>query len=1094
MRVSMKSVLLTVLAALVGTVSFAQVTTSVLGGKIIDETGEPVPGVAVIATHEPSGTVYGSTTNAEGQYTIPGMRTGGPYKVEVTSLGYQSVTYTDITLVLGEPYTLDAKIQSSNEQLSEAVVIAAPSSKFATIEKTGASTNINTRQMDQMPTVSRSLTDVTKLSPYGGNGMNFSGSSGRFTNFTVDGANMNNNFGLSTGLPGGGNPVSIDAIEELQVVVSPYDVRQTNFIGGGINAITKSGTNTFKGSAYVYHRNENMHGNRIDGQELAPRGKDRNTTYGFTLGGPIIKNKLFFFANFEHSIIPTVTSKWRTSADGVANEDASISRVKTSDAEALRNYLIQTYDYDPGSYDSFPSQDQKNTKILARIDWNINQNHHLALRYNYTTNTRWQNASISRDFTALNESVPSQYGILFSNSQYQQQNNVKTFTLDLNSRLTPSLSNQLLATYSRLYDVRDSNSKPFPLVEIAAGDLGEPDLPYMTFGYELFTYKNTVDNKIFTVKDDLTWYKGNHKLMGGVSFEHQFVGNTYLRNWDGSFRYDSLSSFYAGAAPVAMAFDWGYNGDTAPTASVTFNQLGLYLQDEWSVLPTFKLTAGIRFDTVMFDNSDIMTNNAIKELEYEGKHVDTGLWPRTRVQVSPRVGFSWDVLGDKSLKIRGGTGLFAGRLPFVFMTNMPTNSGMVKGRLTNAMGDNYTKLLKQFAGGLVVGDDNMSGHDKILDILNRYDSEKYPKTISPADGTKPSEVNGVDRNFKMPQVWKSSIAIDYRVPVSFPLTLTAEYIYNKTINAVLMKNWNAVQDNSGWAQFNGPDNRHIYPSETKLTGTDAYVLSNTNKGYGWIGTFSVNAQPTRFIDFTAAYTHTVSKELTAMPGSNAKSAFMYIPTVDGPNYMTLHNAYYNNPDRLMANLTISDKSGNHFSFLYEGFRYGGKTFIYNNDINGDGLQYDLMYIPKNASEIRFVTQDDADRYWQFAEQDKYLKKHAGEYADAYGTIAPWVHTVDFKYAHDFTVKVGNTRNTLRLSVDVANLLNLFNSHWGVAWSPNQTVSDSNNQIKLLNYEYTDKDGVPVFSTRVGANQKTWEHTSTYGNCWYMQIGLKYMFN
>ena len=1085
MRHSIKSVLLTVLAALLGTVSFAQVTTSVLGGKVIDETGEPVPGVAVIATHEPSGTVYGSTTNSEGQYTIPGMRTGGPYKVEVTSLGYQSVTYTDIMLALGEPYTLDAEIRTSTEQLSEAVVIAAPSSKFATIEKTGASTNINTRQMEEMPTVSRSLTDMTKLSPYGGNGMNFSGSSGRFTNFTVDGANMNNNFGLSTGLPGGGNPVSIDAIEELQVVVSPYDVRQTNFIGGGINAITKSGTNTFKGSAYIYHRNENMHGNRIDDKELAPRGKDRNTTYGFTLGGPIIKNKLFFFVNFEHAIIPTVTSKWRTSPDGVADEDASISRVKTSDAAALRDYLIKNYNYDPGSYDSFPSMDQKNTKILARIDWNINRNHHLALRYNFTTNTRWSNASTSRDFSALGDNVPGQYGILFSNSMYQQQNNVKTFTADLNSRLTPSLSNQLLLTYSRLYDVRDSKSDPFPFVEIAAGDLGDASMPYMTFGYELFTYANTVDNKIFTAKDDLTWYKGNHKLMGGVSFERQFVGNTYLRNWDGSFRYDSLSDFYAGAAPTAMAFDWGYDGETRPTAGVTFYQIGLYVQDEWSVLDRLKLTAGLRFDTIMFNNDDIMTNNAIMELDYEGKHVDTGLWPKTNVQVSPRIGFSWDVLGDKSLKIRGGTGLFAGRLPFVFFTNMPTNSGLVKGRLTN-MYD--ADVLSHFAGGLVVG------HDKILDILNGIDSEKYPKTISPDKGTKPSEVSAVDRNFKMPQVWKSSIAVDYRVPVSFPLTVTGEFIYNKTVNAVIMKNWNAVEDNSGWARFNGYDNRHIYPSDSKLSKTDTYVLSNTDKGYGWISTLSVNAQPVRSLDITAAYTHTVSKELTAMPGSNAKAAFMYIPTVEGPNYMSLHNSSFNNPDRLMASVTFSDKGNNHYSLLYEGFRYGGKSFIYNNDINGDGQPYDLMYIPKSATEIRFVSQDDADRYWQFAEQDKYLKKNAGKYAEAYGTIAPWVHTVDFKYAHDFVVNVGSTRNTLRLSVDVINLLNLFNSHWGVAWSPNQTVSDSNNQIKLLNYEYTDNDGVPVFSTRVGAGEKSWEHTSSYGNCWYMQIGLKYMFN
>ena len=369
-------------AAFAGIAAFAQVTTSSLAGNIKDEKGEPLTGAAVVAVHMPSGTQYAAVANLDGNYMINGMRVGGPYRVTITFLGYQTVEYTDVTLQLAETFNLNAQVKPDNEMLESSVVIAAPTSRFATSVKTGAATNISTSQITELPTVSRSFTDIAKLSPYGGNGMNFSGSSGRSANFTVDGANVNNNFGLSTALPGGGNPISIDAIEEVQVVVSPYDVRQSNFIGGGINAITKSGTNTLKGTAYMYYQNENMHGNRVDGVDLE-RTKDRQSTYGFTLGGPIIKNKLFFFVNAEKTPNPTEIIRWRPSTDGVADETRLISRVKKSEADQMINFLKTNYDYDPGSYDNY-NKDNGTVKLLARIDWNISQKHKLALRYTYT--------------------------------------------------------------------------------------------------------------------------------------------------------------------------------------------------------------------------------------------------------------------------------------------------------------------------------------------------------------------------------------------------------------------------------------------------------------------------------------------------------------------------------------------------------------------------------------------------------------------------------------------------------------------------------------------------------------------------------------
>ncbi|MBP5625563.1 MAG: TonB-dependent receptor [Bacteroidales bacterium] len=1083
-----KRVLLSFAAMLFVVSATAQVTTSTLNGKVSDTEGEPVVGATVVAVHTPSGSQYYAVANADGRYFINGMRSGGPYTVEVSCLGYNTVTYTDITLSLAEAYALNATLSDDTQLLSEAIVISSASSRFSAVEKTGAATNINSRQMLEMPTVSRSLTDVAKLSPYGGNGMNFSGSSGRSTNFTLDGANVNNNFGLSASLPGGGNPISLEAIEEMQIVISPFDVRQSNFIGGGINAITKSGTNTLKGSAYVYHQNENLHGSRIDGVDLE-RTRDRETTYGFTLGGPIVKNKLFFFVSGE--ILPSTSdiNKWRTSADGVADPDRQITRVSTSEAETMRNFLIRNYDYDPGAFDNY-NKSNNTVKALARIDWNINDSHKLALRYNYTSSNLWKLPSTSRDVSGMTFDMASQYGLVYANSMYNQKNNVYTISADLNSRLSDNVSNQFLVTYSNIQDVRGNDGGFFPFVEILAGDLGEGHEmePYMDFGTELFTYRNNVQNTILNIKDDVTWYAGDHKVTAGASFEAQMALNTYMRNGTGMFRFASMSDFLNGNSPVEMAFDWGFDGDEFPSAKVRFNTVGVYAQDEWSVNDKLKLTYGLRIDNIWFNNSDVMTNNNTLAIDYGGRHVDTGKWPKTNFQFSPRIGFSYDVFGNKVLKIRGGTGLFSGRLPLVFFTNMPTNAGIVKGRATKVKDASILAAMMQ--NGRLVTD-----RWQILNILNGIDAKNYPTTITPESAPAPSEVAGVDYNFKMPQVWKTSIAFDWNVPVSFPFTITGEYIFNKTVQGVMLSNYAIPADNAGWGTFNGADQRHIYPSSYKYNKVDAYVLSNTSKGYGSIATISLNATPVERLNITAAYTHTVSKEITGMPGSNASAAWKYIPSVDGPNYNVLHNSSYNLPDRVMASVSYTDLSHNHFSLLYEGLRYAGNSYIYSNDMNGDGNAYDLIYIPRDETEIRFASADDANRYWAFAAQDSYLSSHKGQYAEAYAITQPFRHVFDFRYAHDFVVKLGNTVNTLQLSLDIQNVGNLFNSRWGVAqaWNPD-VPHDTNGNAKILKYERTDPDGVPVFSTTVGENVPTWDFSHTLSNCWYMQIGIKYMFN
>ena len=1108
MRNAFKSLLLAFTTLIAGTVAYAQVTTSSLSGRVVDQAGEPVIGAAVVALHEPSGTIYGAVTNADGRYTIQGMRTGGPYKVDFTCLGYQDATYTGVTLQLAETFALDAKIAESTEMLEGTIVIASPTSKFNAQERTGAVTNIASDQITSMPTVNRSITDVTRLSPYGGNGMSFAGSDGRTANFTVDGANFNNNFGLSSNLPGGGNPISIDAIEELQVVISPYDVRQTNFIGGGVNAITKSGTNTFKGTAYVYHKNENMQGDTVDGEQIAgAREKNRSTTYGLTFGGPIVKNKLFFFVNFEYIQVPSIVNRWRGSDNGVADPNNYVSRTTNADLERVSNYVSQKYGYDTGSWTNFPAN-ENNMKILARLDWNITQKHHLALRYNYTLNNIWNspNASSMDGGTRMVDGRMSKSSMSYANSMYSMKNLVSTWSLDLNSRLTDNLSNQFLATFSLLNDIRGTNSEEFPFIDIKDGDLmedGKGTNNYMALGYELFTWNNAVHNTVANVKDDLTWYLGSHKVTGGLSFEYQMADNQYMRNGSGYYRYQSVSDFLSGAAPEIVCLTYGYDGEKYPAARVQFYKAGIYAQDEWNATDRFKLTYGLRLDGLFFNNGDLMTNKAIYDLNYYPKaknyqetHIDTGKWPSSKVTVSPRVGFTWDVLGNKSLKVRGGTGLFSGRLPLVFFTNMPTNGGLVQYQAqinaSNAKKMGFT--MDEFAGGLVTDKD---GKATVAALLNKLQSLGYPTTVKPEDGTVPSTISAVDPKFKMPQVWKTSLAIDYSFPTSFPFSITAEGIFNKTVNAVSISDWSMVNV-GGFARFNGADNRPVYPAGAFRSGKPAFVLENTNQGYGWSANVTLNMQPIEGLSFMAAYTHTVNKEITGMPGSAAESAFTYVPTVEGPNYIKLHNSQYVTPDRVVASATHHDKSGNHYSLIYEAWR-GGYNYSYMmaNDMNGDGYNYDALYIPTDdevaGNQFRFVSADDRDRFMDYVHKDAYLSKHQGEYAEAYSVYSPWVHRLDLSYKHDFTVKIGQTKNTLQLSFDLKNLLNLFNSSWGVAKYLNPEIGSD---PRILKYEGVDAQGYATFSTpsSISGSTQTWTLNHGLGQCWYASIGIKYLFN
>ncbi|MEE1288887.1 MAG: TonB-dependent receptor, partial [Bacteroidaceae bacterium] len=370
----------------------------------------------------------------------------------------------------------------------------------------------------------------------------------------------------------------------------------------------------------------------------------------------------------------------------------------------------------------------------------------------------------------------------------------------------------------------------------------------------------------------------------------------------------------------------------------------------------------------------------------------------------------------------------------------------------------------------------------------------FPSTVSPEDGTRPSSISAVDPNFKMPQVWKTSLAVDYVLPVSFPFTISAEGIFNKTVNAATISDW-SIMPVEGFARFNGADARPIYPSSFR-SGTKAFVLENTGLGYGWSANVSMNMRPIKELELMASYTHTVSKEVTGLPGSNAESAFTYVPTVNGPNNIALHNSEYVTPNRVLAGATFHMKNS-HLSLIYEAWN-GGYNYSYMtaNDMNGDGYNYDALYIPTDEqvanNEFRFVSPGDRDRFMDFVHGDSYLSKNQGKYAEAYSVYNPWVHRVDLSYKHDFKIKCGKNMNTIQLSLDMKNVLNLFSSELGVS----KTMNSDLNSGRILKFEGTDAEGYALFSTpeKVNANTQTWVPNYSIGQCWNIAVGIKYMFN
>ncbi|WP_407521033.1 TonB-dependent receptor [Lacibacter sp. MH-610] len=1097
----LRKLLLPVLAMFVSMAAVAQVTTSSISGTVKDKGGNALEGATITATHTPTGTVYQTLSKKGGVFTIPNARIGGPYKLTVVFVGQKTYEVEGFNLSLGEPYDLKVEMGDDVKQITEVVVTGGK--RRGTVEKTGASTNINNRLITTIPSINRSIADFTRLTPQA-NGTSFAGRDARLNNTQIDGANLNNNFGLSNDpLPGGGNqPVSLDIIEEISVNVAPYDVTQGNFTGAGINVVTKSGTNRFRGSAYTFYRDESFNGEKVASTKLPAATARTNKIFGGTFGGPIIKNKLFFFAGGEYEVESRLGVNWTPAGGSGLN---NISRVTVSDLKTVSDFLRSRYGYETGGYDNFRNFETKNYKIFGRIDWNLNKVHRVTVRYNEMIGDQ----DIITNATSIpnnpNYSVPggtgtrtnlpqgrwSAFAMSYENSLYAFRNIVRNGAIEINSSKGGVWANKLIATYTQNKTTRTTPSTLFPFVDIFDGAGNN----YISFGREPFSNNNDVTNNIFNITNNFNLFAGKHTFTFGGTYEQQFVGNMFMPGSQSYYMFRNISDFINGAAPAAYSYTYSLvpgktdaNGGVY-SANLRVGQLGLYAQDEIAVNDRFKLTVGLRVDKAIYLERPL-ENPTIKAYTFsdqEGNPINysTGQWPSQKFLFSPRVGFRWDVYGDKNMIIRGGAGLFTGRFPFVFLTNMPSNSQMYQGNVTVTSGlNNY--------------------------LFNPNPNAYRGNFPSVAGGPLPTGAQPVliDPDFVFPQVARFNIAVDKRLGKGWSITL--EGLVNKDLNAIVMRNANQKATD---ARFNGADTRPRFSSTASTTRRiynelpSAVVLENTNKGGG----VQLSAQVTKAFakgwSATAAYTYTAMMDVTSNPGTTAVSVWNANATTNTQNTLELGMASNAIPHRFIANVSYTVKYAKHFatsfSLFYEGSPQNNFSFVYQNDMNGDGNAADLMYVPRNQSEIIFVPITGATPYSAQAQWDAFnkfidnspLKKRRGQYVTRNEALYPWLHNVNFQLQQDFYVKTkGGTTHTLRLQADIINFANMINRDWGVRYF--SYLGQTGNLTPLIFDSVDPTTGAPRYRMQTVSGQlptKPFQINRSIASVWGMQVGVRYLF-
>jgi len=1106
MKKSLLLRLVLVIVAFVG-ITFsvnAQVTTSSMTGTIKDDKGT-LPGASIKATHTPTGTVYTVSTNNDGRFTIGGMRVGGPYTVEISFVGYKAEKQTEIYLKLGEPYLLNVTLLDNSSTLSEVKVVGQSNNTIMNSSRNGTSTVISKAQIQSLPTITRSVNDLTRLTPQA-NGTSIGGGNYRSNNFTVDGANFNNQFGIGQNIPANGSPISIDALEQISINVTPFDVRQTGFTGGSVTAVTRSGTNTFSGNAFYTMRGDDQQGKRIgESYRIPTLQKLDEKNYGFSLGGPIIKDKLFFFVNYEkkHTIQPGTTKIAATPSQPFG----SISTVAKPTADFLNgvsSYLLSNYGYQTGPYQGY-SNISDNEKMFARLDWNISKNHRFSVRYNQvesqspsSLSTSTTGSGITFGATANRASVNA---LSFFNSNYYQAANLYSGVAELTSSFGSKVTNVARATYSHQNDPRTSDSSPFPLVDILDGTNVAT-----TFGYEPFTYGNLRDVKGYTYSDDLSLALGKHNITLGLQAEFSTTKNGFQRFGTGYYVFNSWADFVNKAKPSNYAVTYPLTADGSQAyPSFKYNQYSAYLQDEFTVTDRLKLTAGLRVEQASYpDVSEVRTHPLVAGLNFAGQTVNTGVLPENRISYSPRFGFNWNVFGDRSFQVRGGTGIFTGRIPFVWIVSQSGDAGLLQ----------YTQT---YSGQANTPFFNPSIAPNLL-------------SAAPAAGTSiPSSISVMSPTLKLPQTWKSSLAFDVKLP--WGIIGTLEGIYGRDLNVAVAQNINLVTPTNLAISGYG-DTRPMFPSTvftrqnvsltaagqvattaaaTSSSGFNVIQMSNAKGGYNWQATAQLTKQFQGGLSAMIAYTRSDQRNYGDGGGDQLLNLWSIPQTSGNPNSPTLSYSSNLNPDRFIANISYKKAYfGNlatSFSLFYEGSQQGRFSYTYSSDFNRDGQSgNDLIYIPRDASEITFVAipagtsgygraytaQEQSEAFEAYIAQDKYLSKHRGEYAQRNAATSPWRNQFDFRLTQEVFKDFGKTKNSFQFTVDIFNVGNLLNRKWGNVNFVNQSAILVPQNVTAINN--TTRPTFRMGATSNDLTRTTFGTSQTISSTYYMQFGVRYNFN
>jgi len=1101
MRFILKHSQIVLLCLLLPALAFAQgVTTAALNGTVMDNKGQPIPGVNIIAVHTLSGTIFGAVSRADGRFNVPGIRVGGPYTVTARHVGYKEQKQENVHLSLGQNAKIAFVIAEEAVELGETVVVAERDA-ILSASRTGAATSVSSQAIASLPTISRRIGDFTRLTPQA-SGNTFAGQDNRLNNITVDGSYFNNSFGLA-GQPGertGVAPISIDAIEQVQVNIAPYDVRQGNFVGAGVNTVTKSGTNEFSGSLYTLYRNEDLVGTEAKDLKFNP-GTFKYNQVGVRLGGPIIKNKLFFFADYEGDKLTQPGTTFTANAGG-QTVTGSVTRVLASDLNRLSSFLKDSLGYETGSYQGYDFETPAK-RFLAKLDYNLSARSKLSLRYthlNSDTDVLLSNSS-SLGF-GIRRTVST--GLNFQNSNYVILENIRSIVGEWNSTIGSNMANNLIVGYTYNDESRESRGEFFPFVDIL-----EAGSVYTSFGFEPFTPNNELRYKSFQLQNNFSLFTANHNLTFGASAERYESENVFFPGSQSIYTYNSLADFYRDArgyianpnrttSPVTLRrFQVRYNnipGQEKPVQPLEVFYTGAYAQDEWQVNKNLRLTAGLRLDVPFFGKTGF-TNSAADALSFRDEtgatvKYSTGKLPDANILFSPRIGFNLDLQGDRSTQVRGGTGVFTARPAYVWISNQIGNTGVLTGfeELNNTTARPFNP-----------------------------DPDRYKPTNVTGAPASSYELALTDPSFKFPQLWRSNIAVDQKLPWGF--IGTAEFLYNRDVNGIYYINANLAPPNRKFIGF-GPDSlsgdiRPRWTTSNRINANvaNAVVLKNQNEGKSWNIAASVEKPFSNDLFVKAAYSYGEAKN-TVDPGSIAFGSWNNNQHAGDPNNPGLGFSSSSPGHRVFAALSYRREyfnlGGTTVSLFFEGSSFGNLSYTYSGDLNGDGgTSNDLIYIPRDVSEMNFqqysvtvsgVTttfspQQQADAWNAYIQQDEYLSANRGKYAERNAVFLPMVYRADLSIAQDLFTNIANRRNTLQFRVDFLNVGNLINKNWGVA----ERFVNAQPLIVPTAAQggAADTQGRARYRLRSIGNQlmsKSLEQSLVITDVFRFQIGLRYNFN